>query len=186
MLSYVAGSSDIGEAVCKVFETKCSLFQYALSTRAGTDCVGHMLWAATDANPPPPSSVSMQLGHMTMSTGLGRLARMPAARALLSVRLSHGRPSSYTWVHDAARPRCGHCCCAQIERRRSPRWISKNSEKRQPSWNARASCDNPVGRNFATGSDRLTMTHATRASGHMVGNIGHPPSLTPTTGGSRC
>ena len=35
----------------KVFEAECSLFQYALSTRAGTDCVGHMLRAAADAGP---------------------------------------------------------------------------------------------------------------------------------------
>ena len=35
----------------KVFETECAPFQYALSTRAGTDCVGHMLRAATDAKP---------------------------------------------------------------------------------------------------------------------------------------
>ena len=32
------------------FEKECAPFQYALSTRAGTDCVGHMLRAATDAD----------------------------------------------------------------------------------------------------------------------------------------
>ena len=35
----------------KVFETEYAPFQHALSTRAGTDCVGHMLRAATDAEP---------------------------------------------------------------------------------------------------------------------------------------
>ena len=35
----------------KEFEDECSPFQYALSTRAGTDCVGHMLRAATDMDP---------------------------------------------------------------------------------------------------------------------------------------
>ena len=35
----------------KDFEDECSPFQYALSTRAGTDCVGHMLRAATDWDP---------------------------------------------------------------------------------------------------------------------------------------
>ena len=35
----------------KVFEAECAPFQYALSTRAGTDCVGHMLLAKTGANP---------------------------------------------------------------------------------------------------------------------------------------
>ena len=33
------------------FEEECAPFQYALSTRAGTDYVGHLLRAATDASP---------------------------------------------------------------------------------------------------------------------------------------
>ena len=33
----------------KVFEAECAPFQYALSTRAGTDCVGHLLRVATVA-----------------------------------------------------------------------------------------------------------------------------------------
>ena len=33
------------------FEEECAPFQHALSTRAGTDCVGHLLRAATDATP---------------------------------------------------------------------------------------------------------------------------------------
>ena len=32
-------------------ESACSPFQFALSTRAGTDCVGHAIRAPTDANP---------------------------------------------------------------------------------------------------------------------------------------
>ena len=35
----------------KEFESECAPFQYALSTRAGTDCVGHFKRAATDADP---------------------------------------------------------------------------------------------------------------------------------------
>ena len=49
--------------------------------------------------------------------------------------------------------------------------VSRNSEKRQPSWNARACGGNPVGRNFATGSDRHRTTHVTLANGRTVGNI---------------
>ena len=33
------------------FEKECAPFQYALSTRAGTDCVGHLLRASTDRDP---------------------------------------------------------------------------------------------------------------------------------------
>ena len=44
----------VGRALAKQFaaefEKECAPFQYALSTRAGTDCVGHMLRAATDAD----------------------------------------------------------------------------------------------------------------------------------------
>ena len=32
-------------------EAACAPFQFALSTRAGTDCVGHAVRAATEANP---------------------------------------------------------------------------------------------------------------------------------------
>ena len=63
--------------------------------------------------------------------------------------------------------------------------VSKNLGKRQPSWNARASGGNPVGRNVAMGSDRLRTTLVTQANGRTVGNIGHPLSLTPITGGSK-
>ena len=35
----------------KVVESTCAPFQFALSTRAGTDCVGHAVRAMTDADP---------------------------------------------------------------------------------------------------------------------------------------
>ena len=35
----------------KEVEAACSPYQFALSTRAGTDCVGHVIRALTDANP---------------------------------------------------------------------------------------------------------------------------------------
>ena len=41
----------LAKQFCEVFEAECTPFQCALSTRAGTDCVGHMLRAAMDANP---------------------------------------------------------------------------------------------------------------------------------------
>ena len=51
---------------------------------------------------------------------------------------------------------------------------------------ARAFGGSPVGRNFATGSDRHRTTHVTQANGRTVGIIGHPLSPTPITGGSQC
>ena len=70
-------------------------FQYALSTRAGTDCVGH-LRASTDRDPTSTVLSFDGIGandHVLRSAMLGRLLQMPAARAILPfVR------SSYTWV----------------------------------------------------------------------------------------
>ena len=45
--STAVGREDVGQAIRGEFEEECAPFQYALSTRAGTDCVGHMLRAAT-------------------------------------------------------------------------------------------------------------------------------------------
>ena len=41
----------LAKQFAKDFEEECAPFQYALSTRAGTDCVGHFLRAATDTDP---------------------------------------------------------------------------------------------------------------------------------------
>ena len=41
----------VARIVARQFESECAPFQYALSTRAGTDCVGRFLRAASDANP---------------------------------------------------------------------------------------------------------------------------------------
>ena len=88
----------------KVFETECAPFQYALSTRAGTDCVGHMLRAATDAKPTATILSVDGIGafdHVHRSAMLGRLLCMPAARALLPfVRLSYAQPSQYSWYDE--------------------------------------------------------------------------------------
>ena len=81
------------------FEARCSPFQCALSTRAGTDCVGHMLRAATDAS--PTATVLGVDGFVLRDTMLSRLAQMPMASAiLLFVRLSYAQPSTYSWYDD--------------------------------------------------------------------------------------
>ena len=69
----------------KVFEAECAPFQYALSTRAGTDCVGHLLRAATGAKRNLTILTVDGTGandNVLRSTMLGRLAAMPAARSL--------------------------------------------------------------------------------------------------------
>ena len=96
----------------KDFEEECAPFQYALSTRAGTDCVGHFLRAATDTDPQATILSVDGIGaydHVLRAAMLGRLARMPKARAILPfVRLSYASPSEYSWVDDTGRSRIVH------------------------------------------------------------------------------
>ena len=87
----------------KVFETECAPFQHALSTRAGTDCVGHML----RGNGAKPTATILSVDgiithdHVHRSAMLGRLLRMPAARAILPfVRLSYTQLSQYSWCDE--------------------------------------------------------------------------------------
>ena len=91
----------LAKQFAKDFETECAPFQYALSTRAGTDCVGHMVRAATDADAAATVLSVDGIGaydHISRSAMLERLNRIPKARAILPfVRLSYGRPSTYSW-----------------------------------------------------------------------------------------
>ena len=91
----------LAKQFAKDFEIECGPFQYALSTRAGTDCVGHMLRAATDSDAAATVLSVDGIGaydHVSRSAMLERLIRMPKARAiLLFVRLSYGQPSTYSW-----------------------------------------------------------------------------------------
>ena len=93
----------------KEFESECAPFQYALSTRAGTDCLGHLLRAATDADPQATILSVDGIGaydHVLRSTMLERLMHMPTAQAMLPfVRLSCGTPSRYSWVDAGGRQR---------------------------------------------------------------------------------
>ena len=61
------------------FEAECAPFQYALSTRAGTVCVGQMLRAATDDDPSATILSVDGIGgydHILRSAMLERLATM--------------------------------------------------------------------------------------------------------------
>ena len=79
-------------------------FIKVFETRAGTDCVGHMLRAATDARPTATILSVDGIGaydHVHRATMLSRLHQMPGARAILPfVRLSYAQPSNYAWYHD--------------------------------------------------------------------------------------
>ena len=99
----------LAKQFAKNIEEGCALFQYALSTRAGTDCVGHFLRAATDTDPQATILSVDGIGaydHVLQASMLGRLARMLKARAILHfVRLSCASPSEYSWVDESGRSR---------------------------------------------------------------------------------
>ena len=70
--------------LAKDFETECAPFQCALSTKAGTDCVGHKLRAVTDLDAAATVLNVDGIGacdHVSRSAMLERLSRMPKARA---------------------------------------------------------------------------------------------------------
>ena len=76
----------LAKRFAKVFQAERAPFQYALSTRAGTDCGEHMLRAATGGDPGLTMlSVdgSCAYNHIFWSAMLARLLEMPGDRQML-------------------------------------------------------------------------------------------------------
>ena len=89
-------------------EAACAPFQFALSTRAGVDCVGHTVKAATEANQRMTVLSVDGIGafdHVLRAAMLSKLKQVPGLHnLLLFVRQAHSSPSSYAW-EDAERQR---------------------------------------------------------------------------------
>ena len=102
--SAVSRRRTLAKQFAEDFEQECSPFQYALSTRAGTECVAHLLRAATNASLSATVLSVDGIGaydHVLRAAMLGRLDRMPRAKAILPfVRLSYAQPSTYSWFND--------------------------------------------------------------------------------------
>ena len=85
-------------------EEACSPFQFALSTRAGVDCVGHTVRMATEADQEATVLSIDGIGahdhvHRAM---MNKLLEIPHLQGLLPiVRATCGQPTSYKWT-DAA------------------------------------------------------------------------------------
>ena len=95
----------LAQQLAPAFEDACSPFQYALSTRAGTECVAHALRAATQLDPRATVLSIDGVGafdHVARRSMLGNLMRQREASAALPfVRLFYGQPSEYLWYDDA-------------------------------------------------------------------------------------
>ena len=85
-------------------EATCAPFQFALSTRAGTDCVGHAIRVATELNPRLTVLSIDGVGaydHIYRSAMLSKVAEVPSLQGLLPfVKKAYVRPSSYVWTDE--------------------------------------------------------------------------------------
>ena len=79
----------------------CSPFQFALSTMAGVDCVGHAVRVATEADAEAIVLSIEGIGahdHVHRSAMLNKLLEIPGLRGLLPfVRAIYGQPTCYKW-----------------------------------------------------------------------------------------
>ena len=93
----------------KDVEKTCAPFQFALSTRAGTDCVGHAVRAMTDLDPRLTVLSIDGIGaydHVFRSAFLEKLLEVEPLRPLLPfVRSVYSEISEYHWVDDEGRHR---------------------------------------------------------------------------------
>ena len=83
---------SLAQTYAQDFEHACAPFQYALQTRAGTDCVGHMVRAALDSDP---DRVVLSLDgigaydHIRRAAMLSKLRSLPGASAILRTVCAH-------------------------------------------------------------------------------------------------
>ena len=91
------------------FEQACAPFQYAQSTRAGTECVAHSLKALAEADPLVTVVSIVGIGafdlvsRRSMMQGLSRVDR-GAALLPFAIMMFYGRPSEYVWYNDVGQP----------------------------------------------------------------------------------
>ena len=92
----------------KRVEATCAPFRFALSTRAGTDCVERAIRALTDADPTATVLSIYGIGaydHVLRSAIMSKLHDVPCLRGLLPfVRATLAQPAEYLW-EDAAEVR---------------------------------------------------------------------------------
>ena len=78
--------SSVAEDFARAAEEACSLFQFAFSTRAGVDCVGHAVRVATEADAEAEVLPIHGIGahdHVHQSAMLNKLLGIPPTHLLL-------------------------------------------------------------------------------------------------------
>lgn len=90
------------------FHTACSPFQFALSTRAGTEAVVHSLSAITELHPTRTILSIDGIGaydNISRASMLNGLAAVPEAHGCLPfAQMWYARPSEYVWHDDSGQP----------------------------------------------------------------------------------
>ena len=98
-------SRTIAKQLAKEVEAATAPFQYALSTRAGCECVAHVIQGLCEMNPTATItsidgiSAYDSISRRAMLQGLHHLDE--GSRVLPFVRLFYGTPSSYLWEDDS-------------------------------------------------------------------------------------
>ena len=86
-------------------ENACAPFQFAMSTRASTDCVGHAarLLSEADANATLLSVDGIgAYDYISRAAMLKKHSTLPRAKAMPPfVRMAYAQPSRYTWLDEA-------------------------------------------------------------------------------------
>ena len=96
-----------------VVEQVCAPLQFALSTRAGTDCVGHAIRVMTELDPRATVLSVDGVGaynHVLRSSMLVKEMEVPQLRPLIPfVRSTYAHPTSYEWEDQhGTRHQCGN------------------------------------------------------------------------------
>ncbi len=97
-------ASCLARTVGAEVEQACAPYQYAMSTRAGTECIGHLCRAATDADATACVLSIDGIGafdHVRRSAMLRKLLQLERAKSILPfVRMSYAQPTRYVWADD--------------------------------------------------------------------------------------
>ena len=98
-------AKSLARQFSKEVEGACAPFQFALSTKAGTDCVGHVIRALTDANSTTTVLSVDGMGTYDRVFGGDHVVQVAlltsAAWPLPFVRAMYSEPSHYTWRDDS-------------------------------------------------------------------------------------
>ena len=101
-------SRTMAQQSAQVLEKACSPFQFALSTRAGTDCVARLIKALIELDPSKTVTSIDGIGaydHIKRKAMLGALYERTELQQLIPfVRMFYGKDSEYIWYDDKGEP----------------------------------------------------------------------------------